>query len=50
MCRREKADAIDFKMVKNIPHKILYTCNDENSGVYNLGYMTALVETWGNLD
>ena len=50
MCRREKADAIDFKMVKNIPRKILYTCNDENSSVYNQGYMTALIEIWGNLD
>lgn len=48
MCRREKADTIDFKMVKNIPHRIL--CGYEAHNEYNQGYMTALIEIWGNLD
>ena len=48
MCRRDKADAIDFKIIEKIPRRILY--GYENYSEYNQGYMTALVEVWGNLD
>ena len=44
MCRRDKADAIDFKIIEKIPHKILY--GYEIHSEYNRGYMSALIENW----